>query len=112
MKSFLKFLAETTFYARRTHPVQTKTVKTKSGRKFQTGRSKDSAPRPSGKWTRAKSQRKLRRVSSSSEKAPISKSEVEDAKNYLRVHDLALESKDKLIPALVSSFKDYLDEQN
>ena len=100
MKSFLKFLAETTFYARRTHPQLTKWS---GSRNF---------PPSSGKWTRAESKRKPKKVSSSSNKAPISKAEVEDVKNYLKVHDLALESKDKLIPALVSSFKDYLDEQN
>jgi len=97
MKSFSKFLAETTFYARRTHPAQ-HLLPTK----------KDEQPiKTKNKWTRAEFKRKDRKVRSSSKKEPISKDEVQSAKKYLKVHDLALVGDNQQI-----SFKQYLADQN
>ena len=90
-------MAETTFYARRTHPAQ-HLLPTK----------KDEQPiKTKNKWTRAEFKRKDRKVRSSSKKEPISKDEVQSAKKYLKVHDLALVGDNQQI-----SFKQYLADQN
>lgn len=90
-------MAETTFYARQTHPAQ-HLLPTK----------KDEQPiKTKNKWTRAEFQRKPRKVRSSSKKEPISKAEVKNTRDYLKVHDLALVGDNQQI-----SFKQYLADQN
>ena len=113
-------MAETTFYARKSHPVQTKPNIDRRGQRWagHRDRSPDDPPRewqkseitsktPETKWTRAEFQRKHRKVRSSSKKEPISKAEVKNTKDYLKVHDLALVGDNQQI-----SFKQYLADQN